>query len=83
MLLKAHRWSRRALFAAAALPICQAAACDPTSQLLSIGAGFTNIVAVSLGQSLIQSAISVLLNTFPGSNLLRALLINAAFFPGL
>lgn len=82
MTLRAHRWSKRLCLAAAALPMLQAAGCDPTL-LLQLGANFTNIVAVSLGQTLVQSTISVLLNTFPGSNLLRALFLNAAFFPGL
>lgn len=82
MLAKWYRWGKRGLLAAAALPLLQMT-CDPSATLLQIGAGFANIVVTSTIQLFVQTAISTLVNTFPGSNILRALFVNAGFFPNV
>jgi hypothetical protein len=82
MLLKFHRRSRRILMAAAALPLFQAAACDPAATLVQLGGGFTNVLATSVTQLFVRSTTQTLLNMFPGSNFLRSILLTGGFFPG-
>lgn len=83
MLLTYRRWAKRILLVTAALPLLQTTGCDPYASVLQLGTGVAGIIANSLTQTLVQSAIQTLLGMFPGSNILRALFINAGFFPGL
>jgi hypothetical protein len=84
MLVRFHRWSRRLLLGAAALPFCQGVGgCDPVSTVVQFGTNFVNITAVSLSQLAVASVTQTLLGMFPGSNLLRMLFLNSGFFPGL
>ncbi len=82
MLLRTHRWARRLAFAAAAMPMMQMT-CDPAATILQTAAAVNGLIFTSITQLVISQAISTLVNTFPGSDILRALFLDAGFFPGL
>lgn len=83
MLLRTHRVLRKGAFFLAALPLCQAAGCDPFGTVTQVATGFGSIVVNSLTSTLVSSVARTLLGTFPGSDLVRLLFGNAGFFPGV
>ena len=85
-LLKYQRWSRKLLIGLAALPICQAATCDPqtlANLAATTGLSLATQLNATVFQLVIVGAQQTLLNAFPGANILQILLggNSQPFFP--
>ncbi len=78
-----YRMRRRILAVSAALPLMQAGGCviDPTGFAIDFATSFGLIVAQGVIGVVTSSIVQLLLRTFPGSDILQALLGgNAGFF---
>lgn len=83
MLRLFYRRRRRIVLGFAALPLLQVTGCpDLTASVIQLGGNLATSLAQQVIFSTAGAALQVLLQSFPGSNILRALLGgNAGFFP--